>query len=105
LRTRQPEKERLQLVEERRLDGYCQCILCFCCTSGCPSHWWNGDRFLGPAALLRGLARSVTVWFVAAIIAHRASDYQRARCPAGAADKRANESDLRRDYIIGVGYL
>lgn len=49
-----PEKERLQSPEQRRrLDGYYECILCFCCTSGCPSHWWNGDRFLGPAALLQ----------------------------------------------------
>jgi succinate dehydrogenase / fumarate reductase iron-sulfur subunit len=32
---------------------YYECILCFCCTSGCPSHWWNGDRFLGPAVLLQ----------------------------------------------------
>lgn len=48
-----PEKERLQSPDERaELDGYYECILCFCCTSGCPSHWWNGDRFLGPAALL-----------------------------------------------------
>ena len=49
-----PERERLQSPDDRgRLDGYCECILCFCCTSGCPSHWWNGDRFLGPAALLQ----------------------------------------------------
>src|SRR5579872_3619428 len=53
-RTPEPEKERLQSPEERgKLDGYYECILCFCCTSGCPSHWWNGDRFLGPAALLQ----------------------------------------------------
>jgi succinate dehydrogenase / fumarate reductase iron-sulfur subunit len=53
-KTPEPEKERLQSPEERRqLDGYYECILCFCCTSGCPSHWWNGDRFLGPAALLQ----------------------------------------------------
>lgn len=52
-KTPAPEQERLQSPEERaRLDGYYECILCFCCTSGCPSHWWNGDRFLGPAALL-----------------------------------------------------
>jgi len=52
-KTPEPEKERLQSIEERRrLDGYYECILCFCCTSGCPSYWWNGDRFLGPAALL-----------------------------------------------------
>ncbi|MHA6688798.1 succinate dehydrogenase iron-sulfur subunit [Mesorhizobium sp. A556] len=52
-KTPAPEHERLQSPEERaRLDGYYECILCFCCTSGCPSHWWNGDRFLGPAALL-----------------------------------------------------
>jgi succinate dehydrogenase / fumarate reductase iron-sulfur subunit len=48
------EKERLQSQEERaRLDGSWECILCFCCTSGCPSHWWNADRFLGPAVLLQ----------------------------------------------------
>jgi len=53
-RTPRPEKERLQSPEERsRLDGLYECILCFCCTSGCPSHWWNGDRFLGPAVLLQ----------------------------------------------------
>lgn len=50
----EPEKERLQTPADReKLDGYYECILCFCCTSGCPSHWWNGDRFLGPAALLQ----------------------------------------------------
>jgi succinate dehydrogenase / fumarate reductase iron-sulfur subunit len=49
-----PEKERLQSRAERsQLDGYYECILCFCCTSGCPSHWWNGNRFLGPAVLLQ----------------------------------------------------
>jgi len=53
-KTPEPEKERLQTPEERsRLDGYYECILCWCCTSGCPSHWWNGDRFLGPAVLLQ----------------------------------------------------
>ena len=53
-RTPEPERERLQTPAERsRLDGLYECILCFCCTSGCPSHWWNGDRFLGPAVLLQ----------------------------------------------------
>lgn len=52
-KTPEPEREHLQSTDERRqLDGYYECILCFCCTSGCPSHWWNGDRFLGPAALI-----------------------------------------------------
>ena len=49
-----PDRERRQAPEDReKLNGYYECILCFCCTSGCPSHWWNGDRFLGPAALLQ----------------------------------------------------
>ena len=49
-----PDRERLQSPDERRkLDGSWECILCFCCTSGCPSHWWNADRFLGPAVLLQ----------------------------------------------------
>ena len=53
-RSPEPEKERPQSLEERsRLDGYYECILCFCCTSACPSHWWNPKRFLGPAALLQ----------------------------------------------------
>lgn len=48
------ESERLQSPEDRDLlDGFYECILCFCCTSGCPSHWWNGSRFLGPAVLLQ----------------------------------------------------
>ena len=49
-----PDRERLQSPEERtRLDGYYECILCFCCTGGCPSWWWNGERFMGPAVLLQ----------------------------------------------------
>jgi succinate dehydrogenase / fumarate reductase iron-sulfur subunit len=49
-----PECERPQSPEERaRLDGLWECILCFCCTTSCPSYWWNGDRYLGPAILLQ----------------------------------------------------
>ena len=49
-----PDRERLQSEEERaRLDGLWECILCFCCTTSCPSYWWNGDRYLGPAILLQ----------------------------------------------------
>ncbi|CAH2601626.1 succinate:quinone oxidoreductase, iron-sulfur cluster binding protein [Rhodovastum atsumiense] len=48
-----PDAERLQSREERaKLDGLWECILCFCCTTSCPSYWWNGDRYLGPATLL-----------------------------------------------------
>jgi succinate dehydrogenase / fumarate reductase iron-sulfur subunit len=49
-----PEHERLQTpVERAELDGLYECILCACCTTSCPSWWWNGDRFLGPATLLQ----------------------------------------------------
>jgi succinate dehydrogenase / fumarate reductase iron-sulfur subunit len=49
-----PDAERLQSREERaKLDGLWECILCFCCTTACPSYWWNGDRYLGPAVLLQ----------------------------------------------------
>jgi len=49
-----PDRERLQSVEEReKLDGLWECILCFCCTTSCPSYWWNGERYLGPAVLLQ----------------------------------------------------
>lgn len=49
-----PERERLQSVEDReKLDGLYECILCACCSTSCPSYWWNGDRYLGPATLLQ----------------------------------------------------
>ncbi len=49
-----PGTERLQSPEERaKLDGLWECILCFSCTTSCPSYWWNGDRYLGPAVLLQ----------------------------------------------------
>jgi len=52
--TPKPEHERLQSPAERaELDGSYECILCGCCTTSCPSWWWNGDKFLGPAALLQ----------------------------------------------------
>src|SRR5216683_2327217 len=49
-----PTRERLQSPEERaKLDGLWECILCFCCTTSCPSYWWTGERYLGPAILLQ----------------------------------------------------
>ncbi|MCC7461866.1 MAG: succinate dehydrogenase iron-sulfur subunit [Gammaproteobacteria bacterium] len=49
-----PGRERLQSPDQRaELDGLYECILCACCTSFCPSSWWNPSRFLGPAALLQ----------------------------------------------------
>ena len=49
-----PDKERLQSPEEReKLDGLWECVLCFACSTSCPSYWWNGDRYLGPASLLQ----------------------------------------------------
>ncbi|MEX1198257.1 MAG: succinate dehydrogenase iron-sulfur subunit [Pseudohongiellaceae bacterium] len=51
-----PAIERRQSPEERaRLDGLYECVLCACCTSQCPSWWWNPERYLGPAALLQSL--------------------------------------------------
>ena len=49
-----PQKEWKQSHEDRqKLDGLYECILCACCSTSCPSYWWNSDRFLGPAALLQ----------------------------------------------------
>ena len=49
-----PTRERLQSPEEQKLiDEASACILCFCCSTSCPSYWWNADRFLGPAILLQ----------------------------------------------------
>ena len=49
-----PARERLQSPEDRKqLDGLYECILCACCTSSCPSYWWNPEKFVGPAGLLQ----------------------------------------------------
>src|SRR5688572_14715216 len=49
-----PEKERLQSPAEREeLNGLYECILCACCSTACPSFWWNPDKFVGPAGLLQ----------------------------------------------------
>jgi len=48
------DRERLQSKEERKkLDGLYECVLCACCSTSCPSYWWNSDKYLGPAALLQ----------------------------------------------------
>jgi succinate dehydrogenase / fumarate reductase iron-sulfur subunit len=50
----QPETEWRQSPADRgKLDGLYECILCACCSTSCPSYWWNGDRYLGPAVLLQ----------------------------------------------------
>jgi len=52
--TPNPTRERRQSPEDRaKLDGLWECILCFCCQTSCPSYWWNGERYLGPAVLLQ----------------------------------------------------
>jgi len=49
-----PERERLQSPQERgKLDGLWECVLCFSCSTACPSYWWNGEKYLGPAVLLQ----------------------------------------------------
>jgi succinate dehydrogenase/fumarate reductase-like Fe-S protein len=48
------KKECLQSKNDRlKLDGLYECILCACCSSSCPSYWWNHDKYLGPAVLLQ----------------------------------------------------
>ena len=49
-----PDREIKQSPAERKeLDGVYECIMCFCCSTSCPSYWWNGDKYLGPAVLLQ----------------------------------------------------
>ena len=49
-----PDREIKQSPAERKeLDGLYECIMCFCCSTSCPSYWWNGDKYLGPAVLLQ----------------------------------------------------
>ncbi len=51
--TAAPEREWRQSIEDReKLDGLYECVMCACCSTSCPSYWWNSDRYLGPAALL-----------------------------------------------------
>ena len=53
-KTPQPRTEWLQSHQDReQLDGLYECILCACCSASCPSYWWNGERYLGPAVLLQ----------------------------------------------------
>jgi succinate dehydrogenase / fumarate reductase iron-sulfur subunit len=53
-KTAEPEKEWRQTPDDRaKLDGLYECILCACCSTSCPSYWWNSERYLGPAALLQ----------------------------------------------------
>lgn len=56
LKTKKPPKDgkeyRQSPAERKRLDGLYECILCACCSTSCPSYWWNPEEFLGPAALL-----------------------------------------------------
>ena len=47
-------EENLQSIEDRKkLDGMYECILCACCSTSCPSYWWNSDKYLGPAVLMQ----------------------------------------------------
>ena len=51
--TDEPNEEWVQSEEDRKeLDGLYECVMCACCSTSCPSYWWNGDKYLGPAALL-----------------------------------------------------
>ncbi|HAJ48039.1 MAG TPA: succinate dehydrogenase iron-sulfur subunit, partial [Alphaproteobacteria bacterium] len=53
-KTATPEDEWKQSPKDRaKLDGLYECILCACCSTSCPSYWWNGDKYLGPAVLLQ----------------------------------------------------
>ena len=52
-KTSRPKKEWRQSIEDRKkLDGLYECVMCASCSTSCPSYWWNGDKYLGPAALL-----------------------------------------------------
>jgi len=52
--SKKPDREIKQSPQQRKdLDGLYECIMCFCCSTSCPSYWWNGDKYLGPAVLLQ----------------------------------------------------
>ena len=56
------DKEHLQSKADReKLDGMYECILCACCSTACPSYWWNSDKYLGPAVLLQAYRCAVAI--------------------------------------------
>ena len=56
-------KEYYQSKEDRnKLDGLYECILCACCSTSCPSYWWNEDKYLGPAVLLQAYRSALSAW-------------------------------------------
>ncbi|EPS61262.1 hypothetical protein M569_13536 [Genlisea aurea] len=67
LKTKKPPPEgrefRQSAAERKRLDGLYECILCACCTTSCPSYWWNPEQFLGPAALINAYRWISDRWF------------------------------------------
>ncbi|MBT7968443.1 MAG: 4Fe-4S dicluster domain-containing protein, partial [Methylococcales bacterium] len=50
---RDSQEQQQSIAERERLDGVYECVMCACCSASCPSYWWNGDRYLGPAVLLQ----------------------------------------------------
>ena len=57
LKTKPTKTEKIEIIQSQKdrskLDGYYECILCACCSTSCPSYWWNGEKYLGPAVLLQ----------------------------------------------------
>ena len=50
---RDSQEQQQSIAERERIDGVYECVMCACCSTSCPSYWWNGDRYLGPAVLLQ----------------------------------------------------
>tara|TARA_S200000501_G_scaffold360021_1_gene386619 strand:+ start:47 stop:562 length:516 start_codon:yes stop_codon:yes gene_type:complete len=53
LKNKDIKEEKQSISERSKLDGLYECIMCACCSTSCPSYWWNGDKYLGPAVLLQ----------------------------------------------------
>ena len=71
------DQQLLQSVEDRaKLDGLYECILCACCSTSCPSYWWNGDRYLGPAVLMQAYR-----WIIDSRDAHQEERLDKLRDP------------------------
>merc|ERR1712241_986957 len=70
-------QQNLQSVGDRaKLDGLYECILCACCSTSCPSYWWNGDKYLGPAVLMQAYR-----WIIDSRDAHQAARLDKLRAP------------------------
>merc|ERR1712151_1208634 len=88
------DQQLLQSVDDRaKLDGLYECILCACCSTSCPSYWWNGDRYLGPAVLMQAYR-----WIIDSRDGHQADRLDKLRDDEG--DRKHGDQQLLQSLYV-----